>query len=265
MQGGTRVQTPLLVADGRRKTFASSNGPVEALSDVSTSIQEGEFVALLGPSGCGKSTLMSILCGLQPATGGKVRFEGQEVTGPLGEMGFVFQRDLLLEWRSALDNVLMQFEMRGQDPTPHRARASELLSSVGLGGFEDAFPWQLSGGMRQRVAICRALIHEPHVLFMDEPFGAVDALTRERLNADLSRLCSEPAAKTVVFVTHDIDEAVFLADRVLIMSPRPGRVVAEQQVELPKPRTNELRSSEAFLREVAEARSLLVEHGVLGD
>lgn len=259
------MQAPLLVADGVRKTFSAASGPVEALSGVSTGIQEGEFVALLGPSGCGKSTLMSILCGLQPATGGRVRFEGHEVSGPLNEMGFVFQRDLLLEWRSALANVLMQFEMRGQEPDPHEARARELLQSVGLVGFEDAFPWQLSGGMRQRVAICRALIHEPQVLFMDEPFGAVDALTRERLNADLSRLCSDPEAKTVVFVTHDIDEAVFLADRVLIMSPRPGRIVAEQQVDLPKPRTNELRSSDEFLHEVARARSLLVEHGVLGD
>jgi NitT/TauT family transport system ATP-binding protein len=254
--------SPLLQAEDITKVFGGSAGAVRALETVSTSIQEGEFVALLGPSGCGKSTLLSILSGLDQPTHGRILFDGSEVTRPLAQMGFVFQRDLLLEWRSALDNVLLQYAMRGEDPSPHGDAARDLLASVGLAGFEDKYPWQLSGGMRQRVAICRALIHEPAVLFMDEPFGAVDALTRERLNADLSKLCSTPEAKTVVFVTHDIDEAVFLADRVMVLSPRPGKIVAEQRVDLPKPRVNALRSTEGFLHEVAVARQLLTEHGL---
>jgi NitT/TauT family transport system ATP-binding protein len=257
-------ELPLLSSRRISKRFGTTGETVEALSSVSLHIQEGEFVALLGPSGCGKSTLLSILSGLDRPTSGDLDFAGVEVTQPLDQMGFVFQRDLLLDWRTALENVLTQYELRGENPRPHEGRARALLDTVGLGGFADRYPWQLSGGMRQRVAICRALVHEPRVLFMDEPFGAVDALTRERLNVELSELCSGPPPKTVVFVTHDIDEAVFLADRVLVMSPRPGRIVAEVSIALPTPRTDDLRGSSTFMNQVAEVRRLLQDHGVLG-
>ena len=266
MEVSGSAAAPLLDVEQLSKVFdAAGTGRVEALASIDLQVHEGEFVALLGPSGCGKSTLLSILSGLESPSGGTVSLAGEQVTAPLAQMGFVFQRDLLLEWRTALDNVLMQFTMRGADPRPYRDAAVQLLASVGLAGFEDKYPWQLSGGMRQRVAICRALIHEPQMLFMDEPFGAVDALTRERLNSELSTLCSEPEAKTVLFVTHDIDEAVFLADRVVIMSPRPGRIVAEQSIDLPKPRRPEVRGDDEFLHEVARSRELLTEHGVLRD
>jgi NitT/TauT family transport system ATP-binding protein len=246
------------------KRFVAGGEVVQALGSVSLRIDDGEFVAILGPSGCGKSTLLSILSGLEEATSGELSFAGSDVDGPLTEMGFVFQRDLLLDWRTALENVLMQYELRGQSPRPHEDRARELLDTVGLSGFADSYPWQLSGGMRQRVAICRALVHEPRVLLMDEPFGAVDALTRERLNVELSALCSGPPSKTVVFVTHDIDEAVFLADRIVVMSSRPGRIVEEVPVPLPSPRTNELRQTTAFMEQVARVRAHLLRDGVLG-
>jgi NitT/TauT family transport system ATP-binding protein len=253
----------LLLARDVGKVFQTKTGRVEALSSVSLTVNRGEFVSLLGPSGCGKSTLLAILSGLDSPSSGDVLVGDTRVRGPLRQIGVVFQRDLLLEWRTALDNVLMQYEMRGVKPRQYEEEARELLDSVGLGGFADRYPWQLSGGMRQRVAICRALIHRPEILFMDEPFGAVDALTRERLNVELSRLAIQPPQKTVVFVTHDIDEAVFLADRVVIMSPRPGRVVAEQDVRLDKPRTDEMRESVEFMEHVARVRELLRHHGVL--
>lgn len=253
-----------LTARDVSKVFQTKSERVHALSSVSLSVAEGEFVSVLGPSGCGKSTLLSILCGLEAPSSGDVQLAGKQVKNPLPEMGVVFQRDLLLDWRTALDNVLLQYEMRGLDPKPHKARALDLLESVSLGGAAQRYPWQLSGGMRQRVSICRALIHEPKILLMDEPFGAVDALTRERLNVELSALCSEPSRKTVVFITHDIDEAVFLADRVLVMSARPGQIVESHDISLAKPRTNELRESTAFMGQVAHVRESLRMHGVLG-
>ena len=199
---------------------------------------EGEFVALVGPSGCGKSTLLKLVSGLIPPSGGVIRVNRQPVRGPTASIGIVFQNPLLMAWRSTLRNVLLQIEIRGLPVADYRATAQELIELVGLEGFEDAYPHQLSGGMQQRVGLCRALIHDPDLLLMDEPFGALDALTREQMNAELQRIWMD-RRKTVLFITHSISEAVYLADRVLVMSPRPGRIVGEINVDLPRPRTVE--------------------------
>lgn len=242
----TTPSTLALSVRGLWKHFPHQNNFVTVLNDVDLDIQQGEFVSIVGPSGCGKSTLLSILAGLDRPTTGLVTAHGQEVDGIVPDSAFVFQRDLLLEWRTVLDNVLLPYQLRGESVHPHRDRARELLSMVGLEEAENRFPWQLSGGMRQRVAICRALIGDPDVLFMDEPFGALDALTRERLNDDLLRLCALGKQKTVAFVTHDVAEAVYLGDRVIAMGAKPGRIFADIRVELPHPRTPEVRETEEF-------------------
>ncbi|MGO4384115.1 ABC transporter ATP-binding protein [Specibacter sp. RAF43] len=218
------------------KEFRSSRRTVEALQNVTFSAARGEFVSLIGPSGCGKSTLLSLLAGLTNATRGELSVDGVPTSGPNTASGVVFQSDLLLSWRTAMENVLLQFQMRGLKPTKaNRNRAEDLLEMVGVSEFRDAYPHELSGGMRQRVAICRALVHEPNLLLMDEPFGALDAITREQINFDLARIASE-SGKTVIFVTHSIDEAVFLSDRVVVMSGHPGRVAAQIDVGVPRPR-----------------------------
>jgi NitT/TauT family transport system ATP-binding protein len=248
---------------GVSKTFDTRDGsPTVAVSDVDLRIGDREFVALLGPSGCGKSTLLSIIAGLILPTSGQVRIEGKPVTAPYTNIGIVFQNDLLLDWRNVLDNVLVQFEMRGVDSRPHAERARALIASVGLAGFESKFPWELSGGMRQRVAICRALIHDPPLLLMDEPFGALDALTRAQLQVDLQRLWQD-SAKTVVFVTHSIDEAVFLAERVVVMTPRPGKIREVLGIDLPRPRGLEARDSDVFAANVRHINHLFQEMGVI--
>ncbi|HET6449065.1 MAG TPA: ABC transporter ATP-binding protein [Conexibacter sp.] len=251
-----------LSAEGIAKAFPSADGPILALAGVDTTIEAGEFVSMLGPSGCGKSTLMAIMAGLEPATCGTVTVDGRAVTSPLVEAGVMFQRDLLLDWRTCEKNILLQFEMRGQSAAPHRERARELLELVGVAQFANRFPRELSGGMRQRVAICRALVHDPPVLFMDEPFGALDALTRESLNSELAKLTGQ-SGTTVVFVTHSIDEAVFLSDRVLVMSRRPGQIVGDVRIELPRPRGLEVHSLPQFADYAQQLRHLLVEHGGL--
>jgi NitT/TauT family transport system ATP-binding protein len=201
--------TTFIQVEKLSKTFAARDGvPTLAVDNVDLSIGASEFVSLLGPSGCGKSTLLSIIAGLLPPSRGEVRIKGRAVTSPYTNIGIVFQNDLLLDWRTVLGNVLLQFEMRGQDPRPYAEQACALIASVGLGGFEAKYPWELSGGMRQRVSICRALIHDPPLLLMDEPFGALDALTRQQLQVDLQRIW-QTSRKTVVFVTHSIDEAFF--------------------------------------------------------
>ena len=248
---------------GLSRTFAARDGsPTVAVSDVDLKVGDREFVALLGPSGCGKSTLLSIIAGLIQPTNGEVRIEQKTIAAPYTNIGIVFQNDLLLDWRNVLDNVLVQFEMRGLDPRPHSQRARALIASVGLAGFESKYPWELSGGMRQRVAICRALIHDPPLLLMDEPFGALDALTREQLQVDLQRIWQN-SSKTVVFVTHSIDEAVFLADRVVVMTPRPGRIQQVLGIDLPRPRGFEARDSDVFAANVRHINHLFQEMGVI--
>lgn len=240
----------------------SSQRGVRALHDVSFEIREGEFVALLGPSGCGKSTLLSIIAGLLPPSDGGVTIDGVPVGGPQTNTGIVFQRDVLLEWRTALQNVLLQTEARKMDAAKSRGRALELLTSMGLSGFEGAWPKQLSGGMRQRVAICRALVHDPPILLMDEPFGALDAITRDQLGLDLVELW-DTQRRTAIFVTHSIAEAVFLSDRVVVMTPRPGRIADVIDVGLDRPRTLAMRDAPAFLQHIARIREIFLGGGIL--
>lgn len=235
---------------------------LEALSRVSLSIPPACFCSILGPSGCGKSTLLMLIAGLFRATGGRILVDGNLVTGPWPGVGMVFQRDVLLEWRTVLGNVLLPVEVKRLPLSQYRSRAQTLLELVGLGGFAHVYPDQLSGGMRQRVAICRALIHDPSLLLMDEPFAAVDALTREKLHADLLRLVTE-SPKTVVFVTHSIEEAVLLADLVVVLGPRPGTVLRTITVDIPRPRGLGTRSDPRFLQLVNDVRAVFHGMGVL--
>ncbi len=213
-----------------------------ALQDMSMHVDSGEFVAVVGPSGCGKSTLMKVVTGLWPATEGGVIVNAKEVDRPLSFIGMAFQNPTLLPWRTTLDNVMLPLEIvkphsqkLKRERAMYETKARDLLALVGLKGFEDKFPWQLSGGMQQRASICRALIHEPSLLMLDEPFGALDMFTREELWLALQELWLA-RRPTVIFVTHDLREAVFLADRVLVMSARPGRIIADRTIELPRPR-----------------------------
>jgi NitT/TauT family transport system ATP-binding protein len=230
---------------GLDKIYSTRDGPVHALEGVGFEIEAGAFVAIVGRSGCGKSTLLKIIAGLLPKTSGIVRVNGRDVTGPLKDAGIVFQAPTLLPWRSVIDNILLPAEFLGLDRSVARRRAQELLELVGLGGFERRYPRELSGGMQQRAAISRALLHDPSLLLLDEPFGALDALTREEMNLELLRIWSE-RRKTSVLITHSIGEAVFLADRVVVMTPRPGRVAEIVPVDLPRPRAAALRLSAEF-------------------
>ncbi len=235
-------------------TYQAASGPVEALAGISLSVGAGEFVSLVGPSGCGKSTLLRIVAGLRPATRGAVRVADQQVKGPISQVGMVFQAPILLKWRSILDNVLLPAELAGKDAKALRPRAHQLLEMAGLAGFDTKLPRELSGGMQQRAALCRALLLDPPLLLMDEPFGALDAMTRDDMALELLRIWGEASGgptrtrKTVLFVTHSIPEAVFLSDRVVVMSARPGRIAADLKIDLPRPRTVELRGTEAFGR-----------------
>ena len=250
---------PLLEAISLRMTFDDPyRAQLLALSGLSLAVAEGEFLAIVGPSGCGKSTLLRLLSGLLRPMSGEVRFHGQPLTAPRRDIGFVFQRANLMPWRTALGNIILPLEIEGVPPAEMAARAHALISLVGLEGFADAYPRQLSGGMQQRVALARALIHEPSVLLLDEPFGALDALTRERMNAELLRIWSL-RRPTVVMVTHNIPEAVFLADRVLVMAPRPGRVRAEFPIPLPRPRQLAITSEPEFLKLTCAIRAEIVD------
>ncbi len=224
-------------------TFPNGNGGLEVLQDVSFEVHQQEFICLLGPSGCGKTTLLRVLAGLLSPTSGELIFHEQ--AGQLPKTGFVFQNANLMPWRSVLQNITLPLELSGVSAIESRKQATELIELVGLQGFESAWPKDLSGGMAQRVAIARALIHDPDLLLLDEPFGALDALTRERMGIELLRIW-QARRKTVVMVTHSISEAVFLADRVLVLTPRPGKVHLDLKIELPRPRTEEMRYSEDF-------------------
>ena len=254
--------SPLIEIRRLRKIYYSENELVHALEGADVTADEGEFVSIVGPSGCGKSTLIKILAGLYPATSGHVRVNGAPVTGPLLDAGIVFQNPSLMKWRTVLANILLPAEIRGLDPAAHQRRARELIKLVGIDGFEHVYPFQLSGGMQQRAAICRALIHDPRLLLMDEPFGALDALTREQMNVELMRIWGA-SGKTVLFITHSIPEAVFLSDRVLVMSPRPGRVVHEITVPLSRPRTVKTMESHDFVDTVGHVRRLMSAGGKL--
>ncbi|HZX95987.1 MAG TPA: ABC transporter ATP-binding protein [Myxococcales bacterium] len=237
-----------------RKEYATSRGPVVALDGIDLAVAEGEFVAIVGPSGCGKSTLLKILAGLSPASGGEVKLRDAVIRGPRRDIGVVFQSPVLFPWRTVLDNVLLPVDVQRLGREKNRSRALELLRLVGLGGFEHRYPWELSGGMQQRVAITRGLIHNPAMLLMDEPFGALDALTRETMNLELQRIWLE-RRETVLFVTHSIVEAVFLADRVLVMTPRPGRLLDRIDVALPRPRALDVTATPEFGGIVRRIRS----------
>ena len=255
----------MLRIDGLEVHYPTHAGTlVHALAGVSLDIAKGEFIALLGPSGCGKTTLLKTLAGLmEGGHQGVVTLEGQPITGPSLNVGVVFQEPTLLPWRTILDNVLLPVELVHLDREVYRPRALELMAKVGLAGFEHKYPKEPSGGMRQRAGICRALVRDPELLLMDEPFGALDALTREFLNVELQRLWLD-SGKTVVFVTHSIPEAVFLADRVVVMSPRPGRVTEVIGIDLPRPRRLDDMSQPQVGKVLGQIRQHFSPTGALG-
>lgn len=239
-----------------RKIYNSGAGEVIALEEFSLDVADGEFLAVVGRSGCGKTTLLKLTSGLLSATSGTVRVGAKRVTAPLTNIGIVFQAPVLLPWRKTLDNVLLQIEARKLDVNGYRQRALDLLELTGLKGFEDRYPSELSGGMQQRVSISRALVHDPPLLLMDEPFGALDAITRDEMNLELQRIWGE-AKKTVVFITHSIPEAVFLGDRVVVMTPRPGKIAEIVPVDLPRPRRTAMRDDPKFIGYVRRIRERL--------
>ena len=231
---------------GVSKTYKTQDGEVPSLRPIDFDIYDGEFVVVVGPSGCGKTTLLKMVAGLLPPSGGEIRVGNKVITKPHSDVGIVFQSAMLLPWRNVLRNVMMPVEVKGLPEAEYRERAMALLKMVGLQGFEKKYPWQLSGGMQQRASICRALVHDPKIVLMDEPFGALDAMTRERMNVELQRIQRE-TRKTVLLITHSIPEAVFLADRVLVMSERPGTIAAVYDIDLPKPRTLDVLSEPRFV------------------
>ena len=235
-------------------------GDLAVLQDINLSVESGAFISVVGPSGCGKTTFLRIVAGLEPATSGSLRIDGQPLAGPGSNRGFVFQNDSLLPWRTVLANALIGPEVMGQVGDKERRRTLELLRLVGLGGFEKYFPRQLSGGMRQRVNLARALAIDPEVLLMDEPFAALDAQTREIMQTELLRIW-EQGRKTVLFVTHQIDEAVFLSDRVLVFARRPGRVQETVDIRLPRPRELSIKRTPEFIAYVDRIWKL-IEHDV---
>jgi NitT/TauT family transport system ATP-binding protein len=269
MEASTRAATTAVAArpalirvDRAAKTYATADGPVESLKPLSFQIRQGEFMSVVGPSGCGKSTLLKMIAGLLPVSAGDIVLNERRVEGPPDNVGIVFQSPVLLAWRSVLDNVMLQIELRGLDRQAYRARAKALLDMVGLAEFERKYPWQLSGGMQQRASIARALVHDPAVLLMDEPFGALDAMTREKMNLELQRIWSE-TKKTVLFITHSIPESIFLSDRILVMTERPGRIAAIYDVALPRPRSLSMMGTADFAALAQKVRSHFYAQGAL--
>jgi NitT/TauT family transport system ATP-binding protein len=249
--------------DGLAKIYQTPGGAgVTALQGVDLDLSRGEFLSVVGPSGCGKSTLLKCVAGLTGISAGSVVVDGVPVVEPPDDMAIVFQRDILLEWRSVLDNILLPIEFRRLPTAEWIPKARGLLSLLGLDGYEARRPWELSGGQRQRVAICRALIQEPGLLLMDEPFGALDALTRDELNLELQRIWLA-TDKTVLFITHGITEAVFLSDRVVVMAAEPGRIVEVIDVDLPRPRSLDMRETPEFGRYSKRIRTIFEEMGFL--
>lgn len=242
----TDQAVPLLSVRDIEKRFRTKSGDeVHALRSVSVDLTDGEFVSVLGPSGCGKTTLLKILAGIAPPSNGTLLLRNAPITGPQAGMGVVFQSSVLLPWWTVLENVLLPIRVLKRDLAQHREKARELLAMVGLHGFESSYPGELSGGMQQRAAIVRGLIHDPGILLMDEPFGALDAMTRERMNVELQSIWMS-TGKTVFFITHSVSEAVFLSDRVLMMSKRPGTLIEDIKVPFPRPRNVDLMSTAEF-------------------
>ena len=239
---------------GLQKIYKTRDGnDIHALKDIDLDIRDAEFISIVGPSGCGKTTLLKILAGILSRTSGDVTMAGRRLSGPSRELGVVFQAPVLLPWRTVLQNVMVPIQVQRRDRAVFEARARALIAMVGLAGFEHKYPSELSGGMQQRVGICRALVHDPSFLLMDEPFGALDAMTRESMNEELQRLWRENR-KTILLVTHSIPEAVYLADRVVVMTPRPGRIVDVLDIDLPRPRTLAMQNTAEFGRYVAAIR-----------
>jgi NitT/TauT family transport system ATP-binding protein len=254
------VDPALIQLKGVTKWF----GTFEALKPIDLSIGEGEFVSVVGPSGCGKSTLLKLVAGLAPISDGALLLAGREISGPQTDVGIVFQTSVLLAWRNIIDNILLQAEMRNMNKAEARHRAEALIAMAGLQGFENKYPWQLSGGMQQRASICRALLHDPKVLLMDEPFGALDAMTREKMNVELQRIWLE-SKKTVLLITHSIPEAVYLSDRVVVMGERPGSVVEIYDIDLPRPRGLSVMASSQFAAYTKTIRKHFYAQGSLDD
>ena len=244
----------MLTVDHISHTYHGVGGSIPALTGITFTVADGEFISIIGPSGCGKSTLLRIMAGLLVPTEGRVLLDGQTILTPQNRIGLLFQQPNLMPWRTVIDNVTLPLELSGVDQVLGQQQATDVLARVGLQGFENVYPAQLSGGMAQRVALARALIQTPDHLLLDEPFGALDALTREQMMVDLMTLCMNEH-KTAIMVTHSITEAVFLADRVLVLSQRPGTVSAEVSVNLPRPRTLSMIHSTEFGRLVQEIRS----------
>jgi NitT/TauT family transport system ATP-binding protein len=226
---------PFIRLQNLNKIYKTKNGDVQAVLDVNLDIKQSEFVAIVGPSGCGKTTILKMVAGLVPYSSGTITIGGQRVEKPQTDVGIVFQDSIMLDWRDVLSNVMIQIDIRKMERAKFQPVAMDLLKKTGLDGFEKKKPYELSGGMRQRVSICRALVHDPPLLLMDEPFGALDALTREQISMDIQHLWMEKR-KTALHITHSIPEAVLLADRVVVMSPRPGRIVEIIDIDLPRPR-----------------------------
>jgi NitT/TauT family transport system ATP-binding protein len=248
---------------GLEKTYQAKDGnDIHALQNINLDIRPAEFISIVGPSGCGKTTLLKILAGILKRSAGDVIMLGRSLTGPSRELGVVFQAPVLLPWRTVLQNVMVPVEVQKRDRAEFEVRARKLIEMVGLSGFENKYPFELSGGMQQRVGICRALVHDPSFLLMDEPFGALDAMTRESMNEELQRIWSE-SRKTILLVTHSISEAVYLADRVVVMTPRPGRIVEVIPIDLPRPRHLGMQTAPEFGRFVAGIRRHFTAAGTL--
>jgi NitT/TauT family transport system ATP-binding protein len=262
MKSQAPAAAPYVSLDRVGKTYPSPRGPVAALANISLDIRPREFVSVVGPSGCGKSTLLKLVAGLESASMGAITIDGKPLDGPPDRLGVVFQRDVLLDWRTILDNVLLSIEFTRKPRNEERDRALALLNRFGLGSFEHRFPWELSGGMRQRASICRALLADPELLLMDEPFGALDAMTRDDLNVELAQIWQD-TRKTLLFITHSIVEAVFLSDRVVMMGKAPGMVVDTIEIDLPRPRRLAVRDSAEFASYVQRIRHHFAELGIV--
>lgn len=259
--GNSADRAPALIqARGLSKTYVTGSGEVAALKSLDFEIYDGEFVSVVGQSGCGKSTLLKVLAGLLPYTAGSVELNGKPLRGPTPQAAVVFQSPVLLPWRTVLDNVLLPIEFRKWPMASYRQSAADLLAMVGLSEFAQRYPFELSGGMQQRTAIVRALVQDPRLLLMDEPFGALDAMTREQMNLELMRIWSK-SGKTVIFITHSIAEAIFLSDRVIAMTARPGTIADVITINLPRPRELSVINTDHFGRYAAKLRSLLDAQG----
>ena len=252
--------SPLIAVRDVSRVFTSGGTTVTALDHVSFEVQAGNFVSIVGPSGCGKSTLLKIVSGLLAPSSGTVTVHGEPVRAPLENVGMVFQAPILLKWRSVIGNILLPVEFARLDIPSHTERTRTLIKLVGLEGFDEMYPHQLSGGMQQRVSLCRALVTDPQLLLMDEPFGALDAMTRDELDMELLRIWEE-RKKTVLFVTHSIQEAVFLSDVVFVMSARPGRLLEQIAINLPRPRSMEMMTDQKFGGYALKIRALLAARG----